>query len=162
MLPTVSPSVTGVCWARKWPFCCCATKTKLCPPWRVTASTGTTAIGVVLQMTRALIIWALRRISGVACTGAFTRIPCKRAIHLRRKKIDLGFLQQLAAVVHQLHIQPLPHLAGALRGNVDIGFEILVLVHRGQHVGGELSGRNIVAHMHGMSPTTPSKGARMV
>ena len=31
---------------------------------------------LVLQITRAFTICALRRISGVACTGAFTRIPC--------------------------------------------------------------------------------------
>ena len=85
----------------------CATKTKLCPPCRVTASTGTTAIGVVLQMTRALIICALRSVSGDVCTGAFTRIPCSVLIHLRRQKIDLRLFQQLAAVVRQIHVQPL-------------------------------------------------------
>ena len=43
---------------------------------------------------------------------------------------------------------PMPHLAGALRGNVDIRFEILVLVHRGQHVGWRVDGSDVVAHMH--------------
>ena len=67
----------GVCVAMYCPFCWCATNTKLCPPCRVTASTGTTAMGFVLQITRALIICALRTRSGGRCTGAFTRMPCK-------------------------------------------------------------------------------------
>ena len=114
----------------------------------MTASTGTTAIGVVLQMTRAFTICALRSTSGAACTGAFTRIPCNVLSTSRREKIDLRLLQQLAGVVHQLHIQPQAHLAGALRGNVDVGFQILVLIHCGQHVGGEFDRRSKVAHMH--------------
>src|SRR5664280_421309 len=44
----------------KCPFCCFATNTKLCPPWRDTASTGTTAICLVLQ-----IIWSTKQMAVV-------------------------------------------------------------------------------------------------
>ena len=102
----------------------------------MTASTGTTAIGLVLQMTLALTNCALRRSSGEACTGAFTRIPCMVLIHLGRQKIDLCLFQQFAAGVRQIHVQPQAHLARALGGNVNVGLEILALVDRGQHGGG--------------------------
>ena len=123
----------------------CTTKTKLCPPCRVTASTGTTAMGFVLQITRAFTICALRSISASRCTGAFTRIPCSVLSTWGEMKSILRLLQQLAVVVRQIHSQPHAHLAGALRGNVDVRLEILVLIHRGQHRRRVV---NVVAHVH--------------
>ena len=64
MLPTVSPSVTAFCMSHKVPVLLLRHKHKGCPPWRVTASTGTTAIGFVLQIIRAFTSCALRRSSG--------------------------------------------------------------------------------------------------
>jgi hypothetical protein len=65
----------------------------------------------------------------------------QRAVHLRRDEIDLRLLQQIAAGVVAGPLQPHAHLAGALGGNVDVGFEILVLIHGGQHGGGSKRSR---------------------
>ena len=60
--------------------------------------------------------------------------PLQRAVHLRREESRSSSSQ---AVCRWCPIRstssPMAHLAGALGGNVDVGFEILVLIHGGQH-----------------------------
>ena len=72
----------------------------------------------------------------------------QRAIHLRREKVDLCLVEYLAGVVRQLNIQSQAHLAGAFRGNVDVGLHVLVLVHRGEHRSRRIHRRSKVAQVH--------------
>src|ERR1700744_2128994 len=69
--------------------------------------------------------------------------PLQLIIHLRRNKADRGALDLLPAVVQNIDRQARTYLAGALRRNVDICFEIAIFIDRCQQSGG----RNIISQM---------------
>ncbi len=55
-----------------------------------------------------------------------------RVIHLRRDEVDLGGLDRLSGAGHDLDRQPHLNAAGEIGRDVNVGFQVLVLVHRGQ------------------------------
>ena len=111
---------------------------------RVTARTGTVGAGAVLQTTRAFTSCALRNLSSDAWTGAFTRMPWSRVVHLLRNEIDFRALDQLPAAGDDLHRKAHADIRRALGGNVDVGFQLGVLIHGGQ----QRLRRNVVADVH--------------
>src|ERR1022692_1467508 len=70
------------------------------------------------------------------------------AIYLRRKKIDLRLLDEFATRIHEVDGKPLSYLVGALSRDIDIGFEILAFIYRGQHGWWRVEGRSEIANVH--------------
>ena len=125
------------------------TNTKLCSPCCDTASTGTIAMGFVLQMTLALINSALRSISCVASHRAPSpgSLAASCPPEAKRNR-SLVFSSSLPLLSVRSTPKPPAHLGGALSGHVDVGFEILVLIHRGEQGRRVASRRNVVAYVH--------------
>jgi len=103
---------------------------------RLTARIGTVAAGAVLQVMRAF----TRDLCG-ARDLRFGEDALETVVDLRREEADGGFDEGIACGVEDRHGKAPADLAGALRGDIDVGFEVGVFVDGGEDGGG----RDVVA-----------------